>query len=138
MLVKARKPLLITFGALLALAVVVGVTAETLEERLAPIGKLCMAGEPCAAPAARIDANAEPRSGEVVYTTSCYSCHATGAAGAPKLGAADWGNRLAVRGLEALYTNAIEGYNAMPAKGLCLDCTDAEIKAAVDYILAES
>ena len=112
-------------------------TKESLEDRIKPVGDVCMAGDPCAA--AVVVASAEPRSGEVVYSTKCFTCHATGAAGAPKLGdAADWSARLAERGEEALYTNAWAGYKAMPAKGLCMDCSEDEIKAAVDHILVNS
>ena len=55
--------------------------------------------------------------------------------GSPKFGvAADWAPRIA-KGLETLNTHAIAGFNAMPAKGTCAACTDAEIKAAVKYMV---
>ncbi len=107
---------------------------ESLEDRIKPVGEVCMAGDPCAA--AAVVASAEPRSGEAVYSSKCFTCHATGAAGAPKLGdTADWEARISARGKDGLYAGAINGYNAMPAKGLCMDCSDDEIKAAVDYML---
>ncbi|MGS0468737.1 c-type cytochrome [Cobetia marina] len=63
------------------------------------------------------------------------ACHTTGAAGAPRLGeAGDWEARLA-KGDETLYTHAIEGFNAMPAKGGNPALSDEEVKAAVDYLL---
>lgn len=112
--------------------------AKTIEDRLKPVGETCMAGDPCAAAAAAEDGAVE-RSGEDVYTSKCLTCHATGAAGAPKLGdAADWEARLAERGLDGLYNSAINGYQGMPAKGLCMDCSDDELKASVDYILENS
>ena len=65
----------------------------------------------------------EPRSGDEVYNTKCAVCHGTGAAGAPKFGdAGAWGGRVA-KGLDTL-TNAINGINGMPAKGLCKDCSE--------------
>ncbi|EEZ42236.1 putative cytochrome c5 [Photobacterium damselae subsp. damselae CIP 102761] len=53
---------------------------------------------------------------------------------APKKGdAADWKDRLA-QGQEILAKHAIEGFNAMPAKGSCMDCSDEEIIAAINYM----
>lgn len=124
---------LIVIG-LAASAALAYAAAESLETRIAPVGELCMAGEACAA--AIVAVSAEPRSGEQVYSSKCLSCHGTGAAGAPKFGdAGDWQARIDARGVDALHMNAWQGYNAMPAKGLCMDCTEAEIYAAVDYIL---
>lgn len=134
-LLNARRMALVVI-ALVSAGASAWVIADSTEERIAPVGELCMAGDPCAAPVASSAGSSEPRDGETVYSAACVSCHATGAAGAPKLGDADWGVRLAARGLDALYVNAIQGYNAMPAKGLCMDCSDKEIEAAVDYILA--
>ena len=65
-------------------------------------------------------------------------CHASGAAGAPKLGdVAAWAPRVAA-GNDTLYSNAIGGFKGMPAKGLCFDCSDDEIKAAVDHMVSNS
>lgn len=115
-------------------------TGETVAERIEPIGELCMTGDACAAAvAAGAGSAGEPRTGAQVYSTKCFTCHATGAAGAPKLGdAGAWQARLDARGLDGLYNGAINGFQAMPAKGLCMDCSDEEISAAVDHILAES
>lgn len=118
-----------------ASAVLTIAEAETVEDRLKPIGELCMAGEPCAA-AAVAAAGGELRSGETVYSTKCFTCHATGAAGAPKLGdPAAWQARIDERGVDGMHKSAWEGYKAMPAKGLCMDCSEEEVSAAVDYIL---
>lgn len=115
-------------------------TGETVEERIKPSGELCMAGDPCAAAvAATASGGDEARSGEDVYASKCFTCHATGAAGAPKLGDVDaWQSRLAERGLDGLYDSAIDGFKGMPAKGLCMDCSDEEIKASVDHIMEQS
>ena len=91
-----------------------------------------VATAPAAAPAA------EARSGEAIYTSSCMACHATGAAGAPKLGdAAAWAPRIAA-GNDAMLANAIKGINAMPPRGLCMNCSDEELMAAIEYIVANS
>ncbi len=111
--------------------------ADTVKERIAPVGKSCMSGEPCAAaPAA--PASAGPKSGKDLYSTVCATCHGTGVLNAPKLGsAADWAPRTA-KGLETLYTHAIGGFNSMPPKGTCAACTDDEIKGAVKYMVDSS
>lgn len=125
--------------ALGALAISAYAATESVSDRTKPVGEVCMAGEPCAAPAAAPAAGGEARSGEQVYSTKCFTCHATGAAGAPKLGdAAAWAPRVAERGVDGMYASALKGFQAMPAKGLCMDCSDDEIKAAVDHILANS
>ena len=81
---------------------------------------------------------AGPKSGDEIYNSSCAACHATGAAGAPKLGdTAAWAPRIA-QGMDALVSNAINGLNAMPPKGLCMTCSDADLKAAVEYMVSQS
>lgn len=42
------------------------------------------------------------------------------------------------KGMDTLYTHAIGGFNAMPAKGLCMTCSDDEVKAAVDHMIENS
>lgn len=75
------------------------------------------------------------RSGEEVYNTKCSVCHAAGVAGAPKFGdAAAWAPR-AEKGIDALLATAISGINAMPPKGTCMDCSDAELKSSIQYML---
>lgn len=112
---------------------------DAIKERTQPVGEVCMEGEPCAAEAvAAVDGDVE-RSGEQVYSTACVACHSTGAAGAPILGdVADWDARMEARGLEGMYHSAISGFQGMPAMGLCMDCSESELKASVDYLLLES
>ena len=72
------------------------------------------------------------------YRTACMACHATGAAGAPKTGdKAAWTARIA-QGMDMLVKHAIDGKGAMPPKGGRADLTDAQIKSAVEYMVAES
>lgn len=112
---------------------------RAVEERLKPVGSVCVEGEECGTTTvAAAEEDSGPRSGEEVYDAKCSSCHATGAAGAPKTGDADaWGPRIA-QGEETLFKHAIEGLNAMPPKGMCTDCSDDEIKEAVKYIVGKS
>lgn len=71
------------------------------------------------------------------YNTKCAMCHATGAANAPKAGdKAAWETRLAAAGsVDALVASAVKGKNAMPPKGLCMDCTDEQLKEAVEFMI---
>ena len=83
--------------------------------------------------------SAKSMTGEQVYKNSCAGCHNTGAAKAPKLGdAVAWAPRKA-KGVQALYTSAMQGVagTAMMAKGTCSSCSDAELKSAVDYMLSK-
>ena len=76
--------------------------------------------------------------GQKIYQTSCQACHATGAAGAPKLGDKEaWAPRIA-QGTDALVASAIKGKNAMPPKGACGGCSDEDIKVAVEYMVSQS
>lgn len=68
------------------------------------------------------------------YDKSCKVCHATGAAGAPKTGDADaWAPRMA-KGNEVLLASVNQGLNAMPPKGMCFDCSDADYTALIEYM----
>ena len=101
---------------------------EEIAKAIKPVGQLHIGDD--SAPAV----SAGPRSGEDVYQTNCFACHGTGANGAPKKGDAEqWSKRLA-QGIEVVYEHAINGFNAMPARGACMSCSDDEIKAAVDFM----
>jgi len=76
--------------------------------------------------------------GKEIYETYCSVCHNTGAAGSPKFGDATAWKPIIAQGKSILYSRALKGYNAMPARGTCASCTDNEIYAAVDYMVAES
>lgn len=77
------------------------------------------------------------QSGKDIYNKTCAVCHATGIAGAPRYGnAGDWSPRTA-SGSARLYGSALKGTpKGMPAKGGNPNYTDAEVKGAVDYMLA--
>ena len=85
--------------------------------------------------AAAAPASAKP-DGKKIYDTTCMVCHAAGVAGAPKFGdKAAWAPRLKT-GMDALYAVALKGKGAMPAKGGNAALPDADVKAAVDYMVA--
>ncbi len=75
--------------------------------------------------------------GEALYKQACVACHASGAAGAPKLGdKTAWAPRVG-QGVAALTASVIKGKGAMPPKGMAMSSTDVEIKASVEYMLAQ-
>ena len=99
------------------------------------VSPVAMAAIPAAVPQA-VSA-ASPAGGESVYKASCLACHATGVAGAPKTGdKAAWGTRIA-KGKLTLYDHALKGFNGMPAKGGNVALADVDVKAAVDYLVAQ-
>lgn len=107
---------------------------SSLEDRLTPFGKVCMEGEDCgsAAPAVVV----KMRSGIEVYNAHCFACHATGVSEAPLVGAEDWQIRLNEKGPEVLMANTKAGFNVvMPPMGTCMNCSDAELQAAIDYMV---
>lgn len=108
---------------------------KQVAERIAPAGHVSMAGQVAVASAG---GSASARDGGDIYATNCVACHSSGVAGAPKFGDVDaWAARLE-NGLETVYTNAINGIRGMPMRGTCMDCSDDEVKAAVDHILDNS
>jgi len=76
--------------------------------------------------------------GEATYGRFCFSCHAAGVAGAPKLGdGEDWAPRIA-KGLDMLVATSIEGIPpGMPAKGLCMSCTEEDMRNTVAWMIAQ-
>lgn len=110
-----------------------------IEERIKPVGENCMVGDNSCGGAAAA-ASTGPRSGEEVYNTACLACHGTGAAGAPKYAdAAAWTDRIA-KGTDVLHNSGLHGVagTTMMAKGGCMNCSDEEVIAAVDYMIAGS
>ena len=80
--------------------------------------------------------------GQGVYMNFCSSCHASGIAGAPKVGDKEaWAPRIAT-GMQTLTDRAITGYQGesgfMPAKGGNAALTDEEVAAAVEYMVEQS
>lgn len=90
------------------------------------------------APAAPVVQAADLAQGQAIYRQACAFCHDRGVANAPKTGdAAAWSSRIA-QGMDTLYTVAIRGKGAMPAKGGNPSLKEDDVKAAVDYMVAQS
>jgi len=110
-----------------------------IESRIKPVGESCLVGDSSCG-GAMASASAAPRSGEEVYNAACMACHATGAAGAPMLGdSTAWATRIA-KGTDVLHDAGINGVagTGMIAKGGCMNCSDQEVMAAVDYMVENS
>lgn len=106
-------------------------------ERIRPVG-VVQVGTVASTKTATNDsvpvAPAVPREAAAIYTQFCTACHASGVAGAPKRGdEAAWQPRLA-QGRERLLQHTFQGFNAMPPRGTCADCSDEELTAAMDYL----
>ena len=76
-----------------------------------------------------------PRSGREIVESQCVKCHGTGVGGAPKTGDREAWLPRAKPGFDTLVTSAIHGHGAMPPRGGMADLTDAEIRAAIVYML---
>ena len=79
---------------------------------------------------------------EKIYNGGCVACHGAGVAGAPRVGDKDaWAERID-KGVTTLYANAINGLQGssgvMPAKGGNPALSDDQMKAVVDYMIAQS
>jgi cytochrome c5 len=104
-------------------AVVAAVVEEAVEEAVEMVAEV-------AAVDSGFDAAAK-------YQQSCFACHGTGAAGAPKLDDdAAWESIMA-KGMDAVMVNVMNGINVMPPKGLCFDCSEDELTAIVAYMSSQ-
>ena len=128
---------------------------ERVAERISPVAKVAIdpnapvAPPAAAAPAAPVAVAAIPPpaaggaaakgaagAGKKTFDSVCTACHTAGVAGAPKFGdKAAWAPRIA-QGKDKLYHSALTGKNAMPAKGGNPSLSDADVKAAVDYMVS--
>jgi cytochrome c5 len=102
---------------------------EAVAARLKPVGEVTL-----------VDPTAPKvvKTGEEVVKAVCSACHATGAAGAPKIGdKAAWGPRIK-EGLDHLIQTAIKGENAMPPRGGSPDLSDLEIARAIVFMTNQS
>jgi cytochrome c5 len=106
-------------------------------DRISMAGSVCYEGDTCAAAAAPLVA-AGPRSGDEVIAAVCGGCHIAGVMGAPVIGnKVQWAPRIA-QGTATLHKHGIEGIRSMPPKGGCAACSDDEIIAAVDVMIAKA
>jgi cytochrome c5 len=122
------------------------------EGRIAPTGAVYAGATGAAAQAAALAASASAAAaqvayggtmdGAVVFNNLCTGCHTSGAGGAPKLDAAGMGARAAAQGVDELVHKAITGFTGtvgtMPPKGGNPALTDDQVKATVEWMVAQS
>ncbi|WP_047951533.1 c-type cytochrome, partial [Neisseria gonorrhoeae] len=105
-------------------------TEAATQTRIQPVGQLTMGdGIPVG-----------ERQGEQIFGKICIQCHAadSNVPNAPKLEHnGDWAPRIA-QGFDTLFQHALNGFNAMPAKGGAADLTDQELKRAITYMANKS
>src|SRR6266446_648279 len=116
-------------------------TGSSVAERIKPVAQVNVASAETQREPAK-NAPAASRDGQQVYQTTCVACHGAGIAGAPKLGdKSQWAKHIA-KGRDTLYTSAVNGVQgsagAMPPKGGNPAMSNAEVRAAVDYMVARS
>lgn len=136
---RAVKLVLIALGFSIAGAVVAQSRDEIIAERIAPVGQVCLLGEECAQGQAAAASSGAAAGGEfdvtATFDQNCAMCHNTGMAGAPRRDdTAHWEARLADAGFDTMVTNAINGVNAMPPRGMCTTCSDENIAELVRYL----
>lgn len=145
-------------GALVALTIVLLILANVIggksnrepidqkavAERVKPVGEVNIGQAPAGGGINLIaTANAAgDDKGKSVFETTCVACHGAGIAGAPKFGdKAAWKPRIA-QGKETLYQHALKGFQGksgmMPPKGGNTALPDADVKAAVDYMVSKA
>ncbi len=117
---------------------------SSVAERIKPVAQVNVASAETQREPVKNAAAAPPpsRDGQQVYQATCFACHGAGIAGAPKLGdKSQWAKHIA-KGLDTLYASAVNGVQgsagAMPAKGGNPALSNAEVRAAVDYMVGRS
>ena len=131
------KKLLVAPATVLALWAVTAqaTTDDAIADRLKPVGQVCVMGEECkGVGAVAVAAGGGARTADDIIAKHCGACHTPGILGAPKIGdTAAWKERADLQGgLVGILAKAISGINAMPPKGTCADCTDADLKGAIE------
>jgi cytochrome c5 len=116
-----------------------GASANGAKAAAAPAASAAAPATTPAAPATSVAAAAAASAkpdGKKIYDTTCTACHGAGVAGAPKFGdKAAWAPRIKL-GIDALHASALKGKGAMPPKGGNVTLPDADVIAAVDYMVA--
>lgn len=143
----------------IASANTIGLASETIASRIKPVGEVniekpgapnslqttqppsvqpAVAQSNLPAPVAANPAAPPADTGKKIYDTKCVVCHGSGLLNAPKFGDINaWKPRLTQKE-DVLFEHVKNGYKNMPAKGTCVECTDADLKAALEYMTSHS
>ncbi len=110
---------------------------QQIQQRIQPIGKVRIQEDGTIRQnKKKLPVPVEKNNGQVIYEQYCIICHRDGLAGAPKFrDAKEWKLRSLGKTVDDLVSSATKGLNAMPAKGTCYNCSDADLKAAIEYML---
>lgn len=119
---------------------------QRMEERLQPVGRVREDGDPAPISMGSDEEEEDdgggdegPMAAAEVYESTCMACHDSGTMDAPITGENEpWASRYEEKGLDTLVENAINGFNAMPARGGDSSLSDEEVRNAVVYMLEES
>ena len=134
------KPILILAASLFCLGLA-SPWEDLVDERTRSPGRVCLEGQSCGrGSASQLEQPVQqvasgPRDGAAVYKAGCAVCHDAGVGGAHVLGKRAVWKTLQAKGQDQLIANAINGVGAMPARGVCINCSDKEIANAVSYML---
>lgn len=129
---------------MVSMLLIPSVNANTVEDeitaRIKKAGSVCIQGADCAQGGNDLAAvaGAGSVSPQAHYDSACKTCHSMGIGGAPIFGdKAAWEDRVA-KGSEELYQSVFNGIApGMPARGLCMTCSDDDLRAIVDLMVAE-
>ena len=118
------------------------VDREQIQQRIAPVGRVRVQepgfslGATEKPPLVKGPVTVKKHPGQETYEQHCVVCHQDGVAGAPRFrDTTDWESRLGLEDLDLMTATAMKGLNAMPAKGTCQECTEADIKDAIGYMV---
>jgi cytochrome c5 len=117
---------------------------EAVAARIQPVGKwepgapVQQAAQPAAKPGAAPAGKPGAVDGKAVYSQTCVACHQVSVAGSPPLGdKAAWAPRIK-QGMDVLVQSVLKGKGAMPPKGGNAALSDAQVRAAVDFMVSQS
>ena len=118
---------------------------DAVAARIQPVGKLefgppggPVAQAPAAAPKPAPAGKPAAADGKAVYSQTCVACHQVSVAGSPRLGdKAAWAPRIQ-QGMDVLLQSVLKGKGAMPPKGGNAALTDAQVRAAVEFMVSQS
>lgn len=79
----------------------------------------------------------ESRDAETIFDDFCFSCHGTGWENAPVIGDSFAWEERKEQGIDVLLKHTLEGFNTMPAKGSCTDCSEEELRKVVEWMIED-
>lgn len=81
-----------------------------------------------------VSVGAEGKDVVSTYQATCNICHSGAIPTAPRKGdVAAWAPRLE-KGMDVLVASVTTGLNAMPPKGMCMDCSADDFKALIEHM----